>query len=145
MKWTLVAVLVTMAACGPNSETPEQRLIGKWAYSDTSSWGGLQFYSTSAYGAETLQPTSTTTANEESERGVFSASETEITFTPQGYSCPGPEPVYTLPYQFNGDVLVVTYQTGSVSLSPNTAFPSWSASVTYGCFQSDGSFVEVTP
>jgi hypothetical protein len=141
MKWILVVLLAAMASCGGNSETPKERLIGKWFYSGSSAGIGLQFDSVDTYSAQVLQLTSTSTGNDEVETGVFSATDTEITFTPQKYTCPGTDPVYTLTYHFNGDSLSVLYSTGAVLLSRNTTPPSSNAILTFGCFQSDGSFV----
>ena len=143
MKWTLLAVLATVAACGSNSETPEQRLIGKWFYTNAAGTAGvgLQFNSDATYSAQILQLTSDTAGNDEVEKGIFSATDTSITCTPREYTCPGPDPVYAMTYSFNGDSLGVLLQTGMVAFSRNTNPPSSNFIITFGCFQSDGSFV----
>ena len=142
MKWTLVVLLATVASCGGgNSETPKERLIGKWLYSGSSAGIGLQFNSDATYSAQVLQLTSDTTGNDEVEKGVFSATDTQIVFTPQMYTCPGPLPVYTLAYTFNGDSLSVMFSTGAMGFSRNTVPASSNFIITFGCFQSDGSFV----
>lgn len=142
MKWMLAVLLATVAACGGNSGTPEERLIGTWLYADAAGVTGLavQFNADSTYGVLTMQLTSLTSANVEAEKGVFAATDTEITSRPQQWTCPGPYPVYTVSYHLSGDSLVVTYSTGAMMLSRDTAAPSSNAVVTYGCFQS-GAFV----
>jgi hypothetical protein len=142
MKWTFAVLLVAAAACGGGSETPEQRLIGKWLYTDASGTRGLsvQFDADSTYTLATMQLTSTTSAEAQVETGVFAATGTQITSTPQMYTCPGPYPGYQVSYHFNGDSLVVTYSTGVMAFSRNTAAPASNVVVTYGCFQS-GAFV----
>lgn len=143
MKWMLLAVLATVAACGGSSETPEQRLIGQWIYTNGSGEAAVDitFNADSTYKAQDAQLTSNTSANDEVETGIFSATDTEITSTPQQWTCPGPYPAYTVSYQFNGDSLVVTYSTGVMTMSRNTTPASSNANLTFGCFQSDGSFV----
>ena len=141
MKWTLVVLLATVASCGGNSETPKERLIGKWIYTGSSAGIGLQFDSDAAYSVQVLQLTSTTTGNDEVEKGAYSATDTQITFTPKMYTCPGPVPVYTLDYSFNGDSLSVLFSNGAMGFSRNTEPASSNFIITFGCFQSDGSFV----
>jgi hypothetical protein len=141
MKWTL-AVLLVVASCGGGSNpTPQERLIGKWLYSGASAGIGLEFDPNDAYSAQVLQLTSSTTGNDEVETGTFAATDTEIAFTPQKSTCPGPVSVYTLTYHFNEDSLGVLYSTGAMVFSRNTDPPSSNAIVTFGCFQSGGSFV----
>ena len=41
MKWMLAVLLAAVASCGGSSETPEQRLVGKWLYWGTSAGAGL--------------------------------------------------------------------------------------------------------
>jgi hypothetical protein len=88
-----------------------------------------------------LQLTSSTTGNDQVETGTFAATDTEIAFTPQKSTCPGPVSVYALTYNFNDDSLAVLYSTGAVAFSRNTTPPSSNAIITFGCFQSGGSFV----
>ena len=142
MKWTLLAVLATVAACGANSETPEQRLIGAWIYWNGSTGVGLEFDSNGIYSGQVLQITSATTGNDEVETGVYTMTDTEITCTPLENSCPGPDPAYRLIYHVDGNNLEVLTPNGlAIAFSRNTASPSSNSIVTFGCFQSDGSFV----
>jgi hypothetical protein len=143
MKRTLVVLLAAVASCSGNSETPRERLIGQWLYTNSSGGAGVDatFNLDDTYSVQTLQLTSDTAGNDEVETGVFSATDTEITFAPQKHTCPGPDPVYTLTYHFTGDSLVVVFPDGAIALSRNTTPPSSNAIVTFGCFQSDGSFV----
>ena len=144
MKWTLAVLLATVAACGGgSSETPQQRLIGQWLYTNSSGSAGIDitFNTNTTYTAQILQLTSTTSANDEIEDGVFSTTNTEISFTPQKYTCPGPDPVYSLAYTFNGDSLLLSYSTGAVAFSRNTTPAATNFTAAFGCIQSDGSFV----
>jgi hypothetical protein len=144
MKWTLAVLLAAVAACGGgNSETPQQRLIGQWLYTNSAGSAGMDiaFNTNTTYSAQILQLTSTTSANDELEDGVFSTTDTEITFTPQKYTCPGPDPAYSVTYNFNGDSLVLSLSTGATAFSRNTNPASTNFTATFGCFQSNGSFV----
>ena len=144
MKWTLVVLLAAAASCGGgNSETPQQRLIGQWLYTNSTGSAGIDitFNTNATYVAQILQLTSTTSANDEIEDGVFSTTDTEITFTPQKYTCPGPDPVYSMTYSFNGDSLLLLLSTGATGFSRNTTPAATNFTLAFGCFQSDGSFV----
>jgi hypothetical protein len=143
-KWMLAVLLAAVAACGGgNSETPKERLIGQWLYTNSSGGAGIDitFKTDATYSAQVLQLTSTTTANDEVETGVFSTTDTEITFTPQKYTCPGPDPVYSVTYSFNGDSLLLLLSTSATAFSRNTTPPTTNFSIAFGCIQSDGSFV----
>jgi hypothetical protein len=144
MKWTLVALMATVAECGGgSSETPQQRLIGQWLYTNSAGSAGadITFNANATYTAQILQLTSTTSANDEVETGIFSTTDTEITFTPQNYTCPGSYPVYSLAYTFNGDSLLLSFSTGAVGFSRNKYPAATNFSLAFGCIQSDGSFV----
>ncbi len=144
MKWTFVVLLAAVASCGGgSSETPQQRLIGQWLYTNSAGSAGVDitFNTNATYTAQILQLTSTTSANDEIEDGVFSTTDTEITFTPQKYTCPGPDPVYSVTYSFNGDSLLLSLSTGATAFSRNTNPASSNMTIGFGCIQSDGSFV----
>jgi hypothetical protein len=115
--------------------------MGKWLYAGSSAGIGLEFDTNYTYKAQLLQETSTTTGNDQAEVGTFAVTDTAITFTPQQSTCPGPVPVYADNYTFNGDSLVLAYSTGGMAFSRNTTPPATNAIITFGCFQSDGSFV----
>ena len=141
-KWTLAVLLATVAACGSNAVSPQDRLMGKWLYAGSSAGIGLEFDTNNTYKGQLLQETSATTGKDQVETGTFTATDTAITFTPQQSSCPGPIPVYFQDYSFNGDSLVLASSTGGMAFSRNTSPPATNAIITFGCFQSDGSFVQ---
>jgi hypothetical protein len=92
------------------------------------------------YIAQQLELTSSTSASDEGEGGVYTATSDTITFTPQKSSCPGPDPIYSLNYSFSGPNLVISTPSGAFALARNT-YSGANGSITFGCFQPDGSFV----
>jgi len=140
----LAVLLVAVAACGSNTVTPQERLIGEWTYTNSAGNAGvvITFKTDDTYSAQVMQLTSTTSANDEVETGVFSVTDTTITFTPQQYTCPGPDPIYTYKYAFNGDSLSMLIPSGAVAFTRYTGPAASNAVITFGCIQSDGSFVQ---
>ena len=142
MKWTLAVLLATVAACGSNTVTPQERLMGKWIYSGSSAGIGLEFDTGGTYTYQELQLTSTSTGNDQIETGKYIASDSSIVFTAQQSSCgPGRMPIYTYTYTFNGDSLAVVAGSTAMGFSRNTTPPASNFIISTGCFQSDGSFV----
>jgi len=137
---TLVGMV--MSCGGDDSQTPQERLVGSWVYSNSSGSTGidLKFGSDANYSVQLLQLTSTTSANDEVETGIYSATDSTITFTPQKYTCPVPDPTYTLTYNFNGDSLAMLFSSGAIAFTRYTGPASTNAALTFGCFQSDGTF-----
>ncbi len=145
MKWTLAVLLAAVAACGGgNSETPEERLIGQWVYTNSSGSTGIDvtFNTNATYTLQVMRLTSTTSANDQVETGIYSATENELTFTPQKYTCPGPVPVFTEGYSFNGDSLSMLFSDAVLVYSRSTTPAATNFSISFGCFQTDGSFVQ---
>jgi hypothetical protein len=143
MKWTLVVLLATLASCGGDSKTPREQLIGNWLYTNGSGSAGvgLTFDAKGSYVFSGMQEVSSTSLNAEVEQGLYSATDTAITFTAQKYTCAGPVPIYTLTYDFSGDILSLLYPSMVLAFSRNTASGA-SVAIILGCFQSDGSFVQ---
>ena len=142
MKLTLVVLLATVAACGSNTVTPQERLMGKWLYAGSSAGIGLEFGTDGTYKAQILQLSSTSTGNDQAETGKYIASDSSITFTAQQSSCgPGRIPIYTYTYSFNGDSLAVMTGNTAMAFSRNTTPPASNFIISLGCFQSDGTFV----
>jgi hypothetical protein len=141
--WWLVLLALGAVGCGGGSSSPASRLVGEWIAIDSTGTEavGVTFESDNTYVAQTLALTSSTSALDEGESGVYAATASEITFTPRKSSCPGPDPIYSLSYSFSGSSLVVYTPSGGLSLEKNDSPGGGSASITFGCFQSDGSFV----
>ena len=138
----LGGLLLAVVGCG-GSSSPEAQLAGTWTYINGYSGIGLTFSTDSTYVAQVLQVTSSTSAEDEIEKGVYSVSGNDIIWTPQEYTCPGPDPVYTTPYSFSGGNLVVVTPGNSavVTFSRDTSSGSGNESLVFGCFQS-GSFAQ---
>jgi hypothetical protein len=128
--------------CG-GSSSPEQDLIGNWLYAtSTGSTGIAVTYKTDGtYVAAELVLTSSNTADAQVETGTYTATASELTSVPTEWTCPGPDPAGTASYSFSGGDLLISSSSGIISLAPNTAPASSTFILTYGCFQSDGSFV----
>ena len=141
LSW-LVMVVLGAVSCGGGSSSPESQLIGQWISTDsTGSQGvGLEFDSDGTYVAQLLELTSSTSANDEGESGVYTATSSTINFTPQKSSCPGPDPVYSLTYSFSAGGLVVATPSGAIGLTRNNPGLA-NGTITFGCFQPNGSFV----
>jgi hypothetical protein len=138
-----IGVGLSLVGCGGGSQTPQERLIGNWIYSNADGTVGedIDVKSDGTYVLSVIQVTSATSGNVQEERGTYVATDSQVTTTPQEWSCPGPDPVSTMQYSFSGDILVISGPTGLLSLNPNTAPASSGVAITFGCFQSDGSFV----
>lgn len=139
---TISAVLL-LAMLGCGSSSPEDQLAGTWTYTNGNNGIGLTFATDGTYVAQVLQLTSSTSGDDEIEKGVYSVSGNQINWTPQEYTCPGPDAVYSTSYSFSGgDLVIVTPgSAGIVSLVRDTSSSSGNASLVLGCFQS-GSFVQ---
>lgn len=140
----LSALLVALIGCGDDSKTPQEKLVGgTWVFSNSSGSAGLDliFNADASYSVQLLELTSTTTANDQVETGVYSASDSKITFTPQKYTCPGPDPIYRVAYTFNGESLALLFADGVIAFERYTGPAATNFTLTFGCFQDDGSFV----
>src|SRR5579862_3505862 len=139
--WWVVLVDSMALGCG-GSSSPGSRLVGDWIATDSTGTNGiaLTFGSDGTYSAQQLELTSSTSANDEVEGGVYTATNSSIAFTPQKSSCPGPDPDYSLGYSFSGSSLIVSTPSGAVALMANT-FSAGTGAIAFGCFQPDGSFV----
>jgi hypothetical protein len=139
---TISAVLLlTLVGCGASS--PEEQLAGTWIYANGNDGVGLTFTADGTYVAQVLQLISSSSADDEIEKGIYSVSGNQITWTPQEYTCPGPDAVYSTSYSFSGGNLVIVTPGSAdiVSLTRDTSSASGSSSLVLGCFQS-GSFVQ---
>ena len=138
-----ISVVLLFAALGCGGSSPEDQLAGTWVYTSGYEGVGLTFTTDGTYVAQVLQQTSSTSGNDEVEKGVYSVSGNQINWTPQEYTCPGPDPVYSTSYSFTGGNLVIVTPGSAdvVTLVRNTSSAAGSSSLVLGCFQS-GSFVQ---
>jgi hypothetical protein len=132
-------LLFAVIGCG--SSSPEEQLAGTWTYTSGNSGVGLTFDTDGTYVAQVLQLTSATSGDDEVEKGTYVATSNQITWTPQEYTCPGPDPVYVTPYSFSGGNLVIVTPGSAavVTLVRETSSGGGNSSLVFGCFQS-GSF-----
>jgi hypothetical protein len=140
--WFLAALSIDLG-CGVAPETNAERLIGTWEYvnADQSTVFQLKFMAT-AYVSQQITLTTTASGDDEIETGSYVATETGITATPAAWSCPGPDPIGIIGYSFTAaGSLEITPPGGVTILSRDTAPASTNTALTYGCIQSDGSFV----
>jgi hypothetical protein len=128
--------------CGSAGASP-QSLIGNWMSrsSDGTTDVAATFTGDGAYALSLLQPTSATTAIAQVEKGAYAATDDQFTATPQEYSCPGPDPATTVTYTLNGATLQVDGASGIVDFASSGAPVEEKYTLTYGCFQPNGSFV----
>ena len=140
--WLLAGLSIGLG-CEAAPETNVDRLIGTWEYvnADQSTVFQLKFMAT-AYVSQQITLTTTASGDDEIETGSYVATETEITATPAAWSCPGPDPIGVIGYSFTAaGSLEITTPSGVTILSRDTAPASNNTALTYGCIQSDGSFV----
>ena len=132
-------VLAGMVGCGGTSH--QNSLIDTWIYDSGDSAIGLTFDTDNTYSAQVLVLTSSTTANDQVETGTFTKTTSEITFTPKKFTCPGPDTIYTLSYQINGNGLTLVTADGALFFTRDMSPDTTNARITFGCFLDDGSFV----
>jgi hypothetical protein len=137
----IVLMTVSLLACGGNAKTPAERFVGDWHSDFLDLTIGFTGKPGGVYEAHIFRKTSDTTANDQLETGLFVASDTQFVATPQKWTCPGPDAIVTISYHFDGNNLVQERPSGGQTFVPGPA-PAASLSVTLGCMQSDGSFVE---
>ena len=138
--WMIAAVLASACSSGSGGGSPS--LDGKWEYIDSAGTAGdgVTFNSDGTYVLQVLQLTSSTSGNDEVEKGTFTVSGNTITATPKEWSCPGPDTVSTMTYSFQGSSLALALPSGILILQPNTSPPATNASIVIGCFDSSGNF-----
>jgi hypothetical protein len=141
---TWILGLVFFCSCGgAAASTPAEKLAGTWMFTDPSgtSGTGVTFDAGGMYSFSALQLLSANTANVQAEVGVFDATDTQITTTPQKWTCPGPDPVVTVSYILSGSSLSVQSSGAIVIFTRDTQPATTNARFTLGCFQPDGTFV----
>ena len=149
MRRCLAVVFLAFAGCGGGMDDmpyrhggthfiagPDSRLTGNWIFIGDAAGLALDFD-----GANTLRPHRHDGQRHGQRAGrdrPYSTSGGVLTLTPQQASCAGVHPAYTERYSFSGANLVVR-TTAARSCSPNP--PSGgSVALTYGCFDSAGTF-----
>ena len=134
----LVAIIVLLAlvACSSSVETKEPTVVGNWVFVNQAGTAGtgITFRGDGSYTFLNMRLTSDKSANAEVETGIYTDNGSAIVFTPQQYTCPGPDPIVTFPRSFSNGNLVFSLPSGVISLQPNNAPPAESFVVVYGCF-----------
>lgn len=131
----LLAVAVLESACA-SSSSDAPSLDGNWIYVDDQGTAGLgvTFNDDGTYAAFLMALTSRSSADAEVETGTFTAQGGTVTFTPQEWTCPGPDPASSVKYTFRNGNLLLSFPSGIISLQQNTASSDEAFSITYGCF-----------
>ena len=148
-----VASLVGLSACGGDGGGPS--LDGQWEYDPSNSSAAAITFDSSAgtYVSQLLVLTNTVTdssgritsasANDEIERGTFTAAGGTITFSPRQYSCPGADAAYQATYDFYQGGLRLVLQ-GAIVVWQRESGSTMGASyvLTTGCFDGSGGFTQ---
>lgn len=130
-------LLALVVGCGgADQSTPEQQVVGSWLFTsaDGNSGFGAVFKDDGTYTSAILVASSSTSAEAEVEKGTYSATDTQITFTPNEFSCAGPDAIYAAPYKVDGQSLVLTLGSNVVIMAPNTDPASSNGLLQTGCF-----------
>jgi hypothetical protein len=129
-------LLLVLAGCGGNAPS----LVGNWIYVNGSSGIAATFRDDGTYVASKLALTSSASADAEIETGTYMAADGTLTTIPQQWTCPGPDPVTAVSYSLDGVDLQVSSPSGVLVMSPNSTPASSNFALTFGCFDSSGSF-----
>ena len=119
-----VCVLLGLGlGCSSSNSGGSGGLVGTWMYvsADMTRGFGLTFRADNTYTFDILLLTSPTTANAEIESGTYSTSGTTINITPQQWTCPGPDAIYTITYSQSGDTFEFMYNGTVIAMSRDTA------------------------
>jgi len=144
----VLACVLLAVGCG-GSDPPSSRLEGKWLARDATDATvgyGVNFLANGTYSKATAvvtaadQASNSGSVNLEEEDGTFSATQTLITFSPTQSTCPGPDPAYSLAYEFIGPNLTLVGTAGASTFAPNTATTTATLAVRFGCYDSAGNF-----
>ena len=142
-KAMVTAFLVALtAACSSGSGGGSPSLTGTtWEYANSAGTAGegVVFNTNGTYALLVLQLTSSSSGNVQEETGTYVVSGNTITVTPKEWTCPGPDPVYSATYSFQGSSLAITEPSGVVIFQPDDQMASMAA-LTHGCFSSSGAF-----
>lgn len=135
--------LSIMLGCTNTNESDVPTLYGNWAYVNVSDsvGAGLTLNENGEYVATFLTLTSDTSAWAIIEKGVFSASTSELSFTPQASSC-ADTTTETTSYKYNfgkDNSLNVLLPNGLISLQRNNSDGVSNFVITFGCTK-DGKF-----
>ena len=135
-KGLLALLLLLGIGCGSGSDSPADKLQGNWMYVAADGLTGIALdFQGNGYVTGFLGLTSATSANAEIETGIFTATASSIGFTPQKYSCPGPDAVYSLDYSWSGSLLAIHAGANLYLLERNDAMANGSFVITTGCVQ----------
>lgn len=129
--------LVACSSGGGSSSPPS--IYGTWASSDGSSGAGLSLQKDGTYSLMRGNETSATSADMQITMGTFTAAGSTLTFHPTSSSCPGPVPVESATYSFDGPNLDLVIPQGVVALTPDKA-GGYQGTIRFGCFDGTGAF-----
>jgi hypothetical protein len=142
--WIAVFFAV-VCGCGGGSSSTADALVGDWIFQPTTDSAlAVTFKGDGTYVQQTLQLTSTNSADDEIEGGTFTADGSTLKQTPTKWSCPGPDPISSVSYTVTSTQLTVIAGANVFSLA-RTNFSSSGGSpmgavLTTGCFDSNGTF-----
>lgn len=138
-KALLLAIAVGLVGCGGEANEPSP-LVGNWILVQGDAAVGMDFNADGRYGVGVIRTaTDGVTINGQIERGTYSASERQVTFSPEQWTCPGMSPSHTFNYRVSPGSLTIEASDG-VQLFMANAATGGSAQLTYGCFADDGTF-----
>jgi hypothetical protein len=145
---TVLACALLAVGCG-GGDSPSSRLEGEWLARDAADATvgyGINFLANGTYSKATVvvtaadQASNSGSANLVEEAGTFSATQTLITFSPTQNTCPGPDPAYSLAYEFIGPNLTLVGTAGAETFAPNTSTTTATLTIRFGCYDSAGNF-----
>jgi hypothetical protein len=130
-----LSMLVGCSSGSGSSTTGADDIHGTWVFEQSAAQGkGLTLNTDGTFTASVLVQTGATSLEAAIEKGTFTADSNMVTLTPTQATCPGPDPVQTFNYSFVGGNLEVSDSTGIIEFMRDTASPSASIQLEYGCF-----------
>lgn len=147
MKTTLLGILlVTLVGCGGSSADDltkdEHTLQGGWIFPLANGGAfGLNFDG-HAYSAQLLSPLGDGRIGDQAEKGTYAAGGGEISFAPVEWTCVGASSPYSFSLTVSPTTMTLSDATSVAVMTRNTEPPGGAAVLTFGCFQSDGTFAE---
>ena len=114
--------MLLASACGSSSDgsQPGSGLYDTWIYSSGNDAEGFTFKTDNTYLYQQINITSGTTANDYMESGVIALHGSNMTITPQKWSCAGPDAPISGTYSVSGNTLDLAFGTRIVALQRDT-------------------------
>ena len=137
--------ILGLLGCGGGGSSPANALVGDWVFEPTTDSAlAVTFKGDGTYVQQSLQLTSTNSAEDEIEGGTFTADGSTLTQRPTRWSCPGPDPITSVSYTVTTTQLTVVAGANVFILSranfSSSGGSPMGAVLTTGCFLQDGSF-----